>query len=416
MILTYSNDVMTRMKFPSGQVYDALVLDAQANQALVAIRSLGEKGLRVAAMGSHGRNIPAFLSKWCKIGLVSPAKEGTKEYADYLIEFIKRNKTGVIFSSSDGTVALLQKYRNIISRYSTIAIGSEKALATAVNKIKTLEAAKKLGINSPKSYRVKSKEDLEDAFRFLSFPIVVKPAESWTENKSGTKRVAPGLATTKEEAYKLFLESTEYGGETIFQEYLPGRREAVALLYKEKKFYAEFAQWAQRTQPPLGGSSVLRETIPMPKDIGEQARALIRAIDLEGYSLVEFRRDAKGVPYLMEINPRLTMSVVLAYDAGCDFPYLLYLLLRGRKHIPAASYKYGVWERYLAGDIINMVEALRQGGKPGVPRSSRVIYDFITTFFRPMHYDCVDFRDILPVLDATRDSIARNVKKIWKNI
>lgn len=407
---------MTSVKLPSGKIYDALILDAQANQALIAIRSLGKRGLRVAAMGSIDRNIPAFLSKWCKIGIVSPAKEGTKEYADYLIAFIKQNKVGVIFTSSDGTLALLQRYRTKISRYSKIAIGSEKALTIAVNKIKTLEIAKRLGISTPKSYRVKRKEDIKKALRYLSLPVVVKPAESWTENKSGTKRVAPGLATTKEEAYKLFFESTEYGGETIFQEYLPGRREAVALLYKERRFYAEFAQWAQRTQPPLGGSSVLRETIPTPKDIGEQARALIRAIDLEGYSLVEFRRDAKGVPYLMEINPRLTMSVVLAYDAGCDFPYLLYLLLKGRKHIPAASYKYGVWERYLAGDIINMVEALRLGGKPGVPHYSRVIFDFIITFFRPMHYDCVDFRDIMPVLDATRDSIARNVKKIWKNI
>lgn len=411
--MTYSNNFMNSVRLPSGQVYDVLILDAQANQALVALRSLGKKGLCVAAMGSYGRNIPAFSSKWCKLALRAPAKEATSEYADYLIEFIKRNKVGVIFTSSDGTVTLLQRYRRVISRYSTIAIGCEKALAIAINKTKTLEAAGKLGIDTPKSYMVAKKEDIRDALNYLSLPVVVKPTESWTENKLGTKRVAPELATTEEEAYRLFSEATEYGGETIFQEYLSGRREAVSLLYWEGRFHAEFAQWAQRTQPPLGGSSVLRESIAMPKDVGKLAKALIKAIDLEGYSQVEFRRDAKGVPYLMEINPRLTMSVVLAFDAGCDFPYLLYLLLKGKKSISKISYKSGVWERYLAGDIINMAEALQQSGKPGIPPCAKVIYDFIMTFFRPMYYDCVDFHDMLPVVSATKDSVVRNIKKLF---
>src|SRR2546430_14580761 len=79
-----------------------------------------------------------------------------------------------------------------------------------------------------------------------------------------------------------------------------------------------------RTDPPLGGLSVLRQSIAVPPDIGPQAEALVREIDLEGYSEVEFRRDAAGVSYLMEINPRLSASVEVAVRAGVDFPNLLY--------------------------------------------------------------------------------------------
>ncbi len=45
-------------------------------------------------------------------------------------------------------------------------------------------------------------------------------------------------------------------------------------------------------EPPLGGVSVFRKSIAVPQDIGDQAERLVRAINLEGYCEVEFRRDA----------------------------------------------------------------------------------------------------------------------------
>lgn len=398
---------------PKNQNFDALVLDAQANQALVTIRSLGKKGLRVAAMGAVGKLVPAFSSKWCSLALISPAKEGTEGYANYLIAFLKQNKVGVIYTSSDGTVALLSKYRKKISKYANLALASDAALAIAVNKNNTLAVAKKLGIHIPQSYKVSKVEEIDNTLKHLSFPIVIKPSESWTENKKGTKRVAPELATTREEAFRIFHQLTEYGGNTLFQQYVSGRREALAVLYSKGKFYATFAQWTKRTQPPLGGTSVLRQSIEIPKDIEKQAKALIKEINLEGYSLVEFRRDAQGVPYLMEINPRLTVSIVLSYDVGIDFPYLMYLLTLGKKCSFFKRYKIGVWERHLAGDIINMVEAIQQHGRPGIPSIPKVITDFIITFFKPMHYDNVDFEDIRPAILATIDSVFRNSKRFF---
>ena len=397
---------------PHGHRYDALILDAHTNQSLVTIRSLGKKGMSVASIGNPGRKAPAFSSKWCSLALISPAHEGTTEYAEFLLSFLKKNTVGVIFSSSDGTVSLLQKYRKEISKYSKIALAKPKALATAINKEKTLTVAKKLGIKTPKSIRVANASDIKKALQHLSFPIVIKPVESWTANKKGTKRVAPELVMNKKEALRLFKELTEFGGETIFQEYLTGRREAVGVVYGNKTFFAMFAQLAKRTQPPLGGTSVLRQSIELPQDIKQHTQDLIREIDLEGYSLVEFRRNAQGVPYLMEINPRLTISVVLSYDAGLDFPYILYLWAKGAKVIPSSSYKVGVWERYMAGDLIHLVEALQQHGRPHIPSPHKVITDFIITSLRPMYYDYFDLFDIFPMWSATKDSIIRNVKKL----
>jgi hypothetical protein len=160
--------------------------------------------------------------------------------------------------------------------------------------------------------------------------------------------------------------------------------------------YARFAQWAKRTQPQLGGTSVLRQSIAIPPDIGEQAERLLREINLEGYSEVEFRRDSEGNPYLMEINPRLSASVEIAVRSGVDFPYLLYQWASGEHIDTVNSYRTGHWMRYLRGDYETTREAMRQPGRPGVPSPSRALLDFLLTFFIPMRYDYLDWKDPYP--------------------
>ena len=46
-------------------------------------------------------------------------------------------------------------------------------------------------------------------------------------------------------------------------------------------------------------------------------------MDLDGCSVVEYRRDREGMPVLMEVNPRMAGSVGLAVTCGVDFPGLL---------------------------------------------------------------------------------------------
>src|SRR5262252_8561085 len=56
--------------------YDVLVLDALLRQSLVSVRSLGSKGLRVAALDTIG-SVPAFSSRWCQQQFICPSSEAT---------------------------------------------------------------------------------------------------------------------------------------------------------------------------------------------------------------------------------------------------------------------------------------------------------------------------------------------------
>jgi predicted ATP-grasp superfamily ATP-dependent carboligase len=392
---------------------DALVVDAGLRQSLVAVRSLGRRGRSVAAMDTSG-GVPAFSSRWCERQFVCPAEHGTGAYLGYLEKLLDDTGARVLISSHDGTIALLRQHRQRLERRTRIALANEPALNIAVNKERTLEIAQRLGIRVPRSVIVSGLDDVSTALKEIGLPAVVKPNESWISDESRGVRVAPLLVTTADEARRAVEQMTRFGGSTLFQPLLSGRREAVSLLYANGRIHARFAQWAKRTAPPLGGESVLRQSIAVPSDIGAQSEQLVREIDLDGYSEVEFRRDSAGVPYLMEINPRLSASVEIAVRAGVDFPYLLYQWAIGEPIDTIEHYRAGGWMRHLKGDITTMVMTLRQQGRPGTTPSMQALLGFGSSFFKPMGYDYFDWRDPVPAMKASATFTRYAFKKLLR--
>ena len=378
--------------------YEALVLDARLRQSLLTVRSLGRRGLRVAALGTFA-GAPTFSSRWCQQAFVCSADEGANAYLTYLEQLLECTDAHVLITSSDATVALIREHRERLERLVRIALAKDPALGIAINKEQTLEVARRLGLAIPCSITVESVSEVEVALREVGLPAVIKPVESWIRQRG--IRVESQLVTTPDEARLAVEELTNLGMVALFQQFLSGRREAVSFLYTDGQIYARFAQWAKRTVPPLGGQSVLRQSIAVPSDIGDQAERLVREIGLEGYSEVEFRRDSAGTPYLMEINPRLSASIEVAVRAGVDFPYLLYQWASGDQIDIIKGYHVGGWVRYMKGDLATTILAVQERGRPGVAPPAKAILDFCASFCKPMGYDYVDWKDPLPAWTAT---------------
>jgi predicted ATP-grasp superfamily ATP-dependent carboligase len=396
---------------PILETCDALVLDARQRQSLVSVRSLGSRNLRVAALETI-ENVPAFSSKWCQQKAVLQAEEGTDSYFTSLQQILTATGVKVLITSSDGTIALIRRHRKALEPLTHIALATEPALSIALNKQQTLEIARKLGLLIPRGVQIASSGDVETAVREVGLPAVVKPVESWSGNEQQGVRLLPILVTTLQKGQRAVEALTRLGGTVLFQQFLDGGREAISFLYARGHMYARFAQWAKRTFPPLGGASVLRKSISLPLDIGDQAERLVREIDLEGYSEVEFRRDRAGNAYLMEINPRLSASVEIAVRSGVDFPHLLYQWACGDCIHEVKGYRVGRWMRYLFGDFATTMVSLRLRGQPGVASPTNALFDFCTTFFVPMWYDYVDWRDPGPLWPAT----VRGFQCILRNI
>jgi predicted ATP-grasp superfamily ATP-dependent carboligase len=400
---------------------DVLVLDARLRQSLVTLRSLGQRGKRVAALEFSNNletpgSVPAFSSRWCQQSFVAPTYEqSTEPFFTYLEKVLSLTGARVLITSSDGTLEALRKYRNQLEPRVQIALAKEAALDIAINKDQTLEIAARLGIGIPRGVNLVSVDEVAAGLREIGLPAVVKPVESWVWGEQKGSRLTCRLVTTPDEARLAVEELTSSGGSVLFQRFLAGRREAVNYLYANGEMYARFAQWAKRTQPPLGGTSVFRQSIAIPADIGDQAERLVREIGLEGYSEVEFRRDSDGKPYLMEINPRLSASVEVAVRAGVDFPYLLYQWANGDQIDRVSGYRIGSWMRYLGGDLQTTLQAFAQRGRPGVTPPAKALFEFFQAFFVPAGYDYFDWTDARPAWIATINFARYAVRKLRFN-
>ena len=393
--------------------YDALVLDGRLRQSLTTVRSLGSHGLRVAVLEtSDSDGVPAFSSRWCQQRFVCSANQGTEAYLTYVEQLLDYTDARVLITSSDATIALIRRHREQLERRVRIALAKEPALGMAINKDQTLAIAKQLGVAVPRTVTVGAASEVGAALHEIGLPAVVKPVESWGWDGQQGSRIVPQLVVTPDEARHAVEELTRFGGTILFQEFLPGRRESLSLFSAHGEVYARFAFWGKRTYPLLGGIYVLRQAIAFPPDAGKQAERLVREIGLEGYAQVEFRRDAAGKPYLMEINPRLNMAIAHAVSAGVDFPYLLYRWANGDQLESVKSYRVGGWMRHLEGDIKATKAAVRQRGRPGVPSPARAILDFCLAFFMPMKYDYVDWRDLRPAWMATKGFLTPYLQRL----
>src|SRR5437764_12171711 len=100
-----SNQLLTRDSQPAPRLvtYDALVLDGGLRQSLMAVRSLGSRGLRVAAVESFA-GAPAFSSRWCQQAFICPVDIGTKKYLTCLEQLLDRTGARDLIADSAATI------------------------------------------------------------------------------------------------------------------------------------------------------------------------------------------------------------------------------------------------------------------------------------------------------------------------
>src|SRR4029077_3602676 len=80
------------------------------------------------------------------------------------------------------------------------------------------------------------------------------------------------------------------------------------------------------------------------------AEELLTALHWHGVAMVEFKMDANGRYWLMEINPRLWGSLALSVDTGVNFPLGLLQVARGEQPSAQPDYKL-VYTRDLRTDL-----------------------------------------------------------------
>ncbi len=327
-------------------------------------------------------------------------------YVDALLDLLDNCPARMILPAHDGSIEALRARRMEIERRVALPLASEAALDIAVSKARTLMLAAELGMAVPRSFPVVDLADVPAIMSEVGFPAVIKPNQSWVERDGVGQRMTSQLVLTVDDAKARLADVFAAGGQATVQPWLPGRREAVSLFYAHDRVWARFAQMSHREFPVMGGVSVMCESIPLLPEIAEPSERLVRAINLEGCSMVEFRRDREGRPVLMEVNPRMAGSVGLAVSAGVNFPELTYAWAMGESLQEVTGYRIGQRLRWLAGDIWNLKCAFDSQGEPDVLPRRRALATFLSDFvLHPDAFDRAGAGDLKPVLAELHKSV-----------
>jgi predicted ATP-grasp superfamily ATP-dependent carboligase len=257
--------------------------------------------------------------------------------------------------------------------------------------------------------RIDTVDDLSAVLAEFDFPFVLKPTVSWTQQSP--VRLQPAEVVDKREAVDVIERFLGAGAGVLAQEWACGRREGVTLFLVDDQVLARCAHVAHRTNPPLGGTSVMRESIPIPDDIYGSSVKLATAIGLQGVCEVEFRRDAHNRPLLMEINARLAGTIENAVHSGIDFPLLIWQWAAGLPVDHVEDYRTGVRTRWLHGDLQWLRANQRRVGRPDSVSRNRALWIFASEFARTRHYDNVDRRDLGPAMAELRITASSIRKK-----
>jgi predicted ATP-grasp superfamily ATP-dependent carboligase len=334
-------------------------------------------------------------------------------YVDAVLGFVREHGVRVVLPVGDANITLLAPHRDRFTELgSFLAVASDASLEIANDKTRTLEVASKLDIDYPKSVQVRAVEDLSTAEAQFGYPYVLKPTISWTG--AVANRMVPLEVMNAAEAVEATTRFLSTGCEVIAQQLATGSREGVSLFIVDGELLAYCGCAALRTTPPLGGVSVMRESIPVSEELLNAAVSLATTIGVEGPSEVEFRRDASGRPLLMEINARLAGTLENAIHSGVDFPQMIWQWGTGQPIEPVKSYRTGVRTRWLAGDLRWLWDGVLKPGRPDSVPLTRGVWTFATEFFRTRHYDFVDPRDMRPAVAEMWDT-AGIIKQQWDN-
>jgi len=310
-----------------------IVLGLETQIGLAVVRELGRAGVRVIGIAHDSRAI-GLHSRYLTEALTVPEPRSAA-LLQALRDIGQRHGNCSLLAISEVNLSWLDSHRDALGPLQA-ALPDSAALRWVLDKSRTLQAARAVGIEVPESHDPQSLPEALALRAVLPYPVVLK----WKDPNA----VAPLLR-----AHGLPLLKTEYvhgpeGWDAAARRYAPLSQWPMAQRYCPgvglgQFFFMHRGQAVRRFQhvrvaewPPEGGFSSVCDAVPLDAHAGLQELSvrLLQHIGWEGVAMVEYRWDpATGRAVLMEINGRFWGSFPLAVQAGAGFARLAHAAALG---------------------------------------------------------------------------------------
>ena len=249
-----------------------LVLDGDSAAALAITRSAGRAGHEVAVGAHRGAFAAAQLSRYCRARLEYPlATEAAREFVEVVLRYVRDHPVDLVIPVTDRTLGPLSKYREQFTAICRAAMPLHNAMELVSDKFRTIELARSLGIQVPRTRLLRSAEELSQSGEF-QLPLVVKDRFSirWIDDVARTGKTS--YAYSAAEAHSRIDERIRDAGDVLIQEFVPGTGTGFSCFVIDGKTYLPF-QWERvREADPRGSASSARKSVPLEKSIAYRAR------------------------------------------------------------------------------------------------------------------------------------------------
>ena len=283
------------------------------------------------------------------------------DYCDVMLEICRKEQVDVYFPNISAEVsAVAQRKSEFEANGTIVSISDQKAVEIANNKLRAFDYLSKKGIPLPAYYGVHDLQDFEKGCEFLGYPE--RPVCLKIVDNSGSRGVRildagrdryqifahekPNSFFTSFEDMLSILRSREKLDEMMLVEYMPGNEYTVDLLADHGTVLYVAGRENVDSLMSIAQESVVRK-IDLAYDISRQA---VEALGLDGNVGLDFMLNVEGIPYLMDINPRITATVSVIAAAGLNLPYLRIKQLLGEP-LPECRVEYGTRLRRRYGEI-----------------------------------------------------------------
>jgi hypothetical protein len=295
--------------------------NGQARSTLAAVRGLARAGYRPAVTVSAPLS-SAAASRHCGRPVPVPTVTDPEYEAAVKAELAAHPYLTVLAASDAALLALGEPVEHLVDK----GVVAERAPGA--------------GLVVPPTRRFGSRQELLEAGPSLDYPVVVKPALSFSPvvRVGSAAELAARVATD---------------GPVLVQPFLDERLRAMGGVAWRGRLAAAVHQRYLRTWPPDTGTASAAETVE--PDLELEA-AVLRLLD--GFEGV-FQAQLAG-PYLLDLNPRVYGSLPLAVAAGANLPAVYCDLLRGVERDLVRA-RPGVFYRWVEGDLRHLAAGLRDG-------------------------------------------------------
>ena len=368
-------------------VHRVLITDGDERAALAVTRALGQHHVEVIVGSETDRSLAA-ASKYCTRSFTYPSPyTSASSYVQCLLNTVRSERMEAVFPMSDIAMHVIGPQKAEFEKYTVVPIPDYKMFESLSDKYKLMRQAMALGISVPETIFVPDGKVDGILDQIASFPVVVKPGCSLVKHKDGWQKTSVQYAHNADHLIDLYRRHRYLQGPSLIQRRVVGQGKGLFVLMQHGVPLGMFAHRRLREKPPSGGVSVLRESIPLGKELIDPALRLLQQVHWHGVAMVEFKEEQTSqMPLLMEVNGRFWGSLQLAIDAGMDFPWLLLQMAKGQRvSVPENSYRCGVKSRWLLGDLDHLLMRTFKPPNilnlaPGYPSRWMCLVDFVRSF------------------------------------